>query len=175
MLDEAVRIGELLQKRGWWLAVAESCTAGLLSHLITEIPGSSAYFLGGVSAYADAMKQSLLGVRTQSLQRWGAVSVQVALEMAEGVRKISGAELGLSITGIAGPGGATLVKPVGLTYIALAAPGERRVWRQVWSGDRSFNKLASAQVALNYACAYLSGSAASGPSFRDSAALCSAF
>lgn len=174
MLDEAVRIGELLQKRAWWLAVAESCTAGLLSHLITEIPGSSAYYLGGVLAYADTMKQALLGVRAQSLQRWGAVSVQVALEMAEGVRHISGAELGLSITGISGPGGATPFKPVGLTYIALAAPGERRVWRQVWSGDRSFNKLASARIALHYACAYLSGSAVGALSVADATALSSA-
>ncbi|HUM35899.1 MAG TPA: CinA family protein, partial [Anaerolineae bacterium] len=85
-MDEAERLGELLQARGWRLAVAESCTGGLLGHLITEIPGSSAYFLGGVLVYADAMKQRLLGVRAESLQRWGAVSAQVALEMASGVQ-----------------------------------------------------------------------------------------
>ncbi len=171
MQDEAIRIGELLQRRAWRLAVAESCTGGLLGHLITEIPGSSAYFLGGVLAYADAMKQALLGVRAESLQRWGAVSAQVALEMAEGVRRVSGAELGVSITGIAGPGGSTAVKPTGLTYIALAAPGERRVWRQVWLGARSPNKLASAQAALHYVVAYLSGSPVTAFSAETAAAL----
>ena len=156
-MDEAECLGELLQARGWRLAVAESCTGGLLGHLITEIPGSSAYFLGGVLVYADAMKQRLLGVRAESLQRWGAVSAQVALEMASGVQALTGAEIGVGITGIAGPGGGTALKPVGLTYIALAAPGERRVWRQLWAGDRAANKASSARAALRYACAYLSG------------------
>lgn len=157
------RIGQLLRARGWHLAIAESCTSGLLGHLITEVPGSSTFFLGGVMVYADAMKQALLGVRAESLQRWGAVSAPVALEMAVGVKDLSGAEVGLGVTGIAGPGGWTTFKPVGLTYIALAVPGERRVWRQIWSGDRSANKWSSAQAALCYLYAYLSGSPSTCP------------
>lgn len=156
-MDDAVRLGALLQARGWRLAVAESCTGGLLGHTITEVPGSSAYFLGGALVYADALKQALLGVRAESLQRWGAVSARVALEMAAGVQQLTGAEIGVGVTGIAGPGGGTALKPVGLTYIALAAPGERRVWRRVWPGDRSANKQASVWAALGYVCAYLSG------------------
>ncbi len=156
-MNIAARVGDLLRARGWRLAVAESCTGGLLGHLITEIPGSSVYFLGGALVYADAMKQAVLGVRPESLQRWGAVSAQVALEMAMGVQKLAGAEIGIGVTGIAGPDGGTAFKPVGLTFISLAAPGERRVWRQLWSGDRASNKQASAQAALFYVAAYLSG------------------
>lgn len=156
-MDDARRLGVLLQARGWRLAVAESCTGGLLGHWITEIPGSSVYFLGGALVYADALKQAWLGVRAESLQRWGAVSARVALEMAAGAQRLSGAEVGVGITGIAGPGGGTAFKPVGLTYIAVAAPDERRVWRRIWSGDRSENKIASARAALGYVCAYLAG------------------
>lgn len=156
-IEAAVRLGALLQARGWRLAIAESCTGGLLGHLLTEVPGSSAYFLGGVVAYADALKQWLLGVRAESLARWGAVSAAVVLEMAEGIRSRTGAELGLAVSGIAGPGGGTAMKPVGLTYLALAVPGERRAWRYCWSGERSANKWASAVALLLCACAYLAG------------------
>lgn len=148
-------IGARLRARGWRLAVAESCTGGLLGHRLTEVAGSSDYFLGGVIAYANAVKTALLGVRPETLETWGAVSPQTALEMAEGVRQLTGATVGLSATGIAGPGGGTPLKPVGLVYLGLAAPGERRVWRHVWSGDRTANKAASAQAALEQLAAFL--------------------
>ncbi|MGC9399823.1 MAG: CinA family protein [Anaerolineae bacterium] len=154
-MREAYAIGPLLKARGWRIAVAESCSGGLLGHEITTVSGSSAYFLGGVIAYADEIKIALLGVSETSLRRWGAVSAAVALEMAAGVRRRTGAEVGLSITGIAGPTGGTPQKPVGLTYIGLAAPRERRVWRHVWNGERNANKQASAQAALAHLLRYL--------------------
>ncbi|RLC88466.1 MAG: hypothetical protein DRI37_05155 [Chloroflexi bacterium] len=154
-MDDAVRLGRALRRRGWRLAVAESCTAGLLGYHITEVPGSSVYFIGGVIVYADALKMRLLQVQETTLQCWGAVSPQVALEMAAGVCRLTGADVGVSITGIAGPGGWTSEKPVGLTYIALAVPGERWVWRHVWRGDRRANRESSAQAALAHLVKYL--------------------
>jgi PncC family amidohydrolase len=154
-MREAQDIAPRLNARGWRLAVAESCTGGLLGHEITQVSGSSAYFLGGVISYADDVKMNLLGVSEASLIRWGAVSAQVALEMAAGVCRCTGAEVGLSITGIAGPTGGTPQKPVGLTFIGLAAPHERRAWRHVWDGNRSENKQASARAALAHLLRYL--------------------
>ncbi len=154
-MREAYEIAPLLRARGWRLAVAESCTAGLLGYHITEVPGSSAYFVGGVIVYADALKLRLLQVQETTLHRWGAVSPQVALEMAASVCRLTEADVGVSITGIAGPGGWTSEKPLGLTYIALAAPGERWVWRHVWRGDREANRKSSAQAALAHLIQYL--------------------
>jgi PncC family amidohydrolase len=154
-MREAQDIAPRLNARGWRLTVAESCTGGLLGHEITQVSGSSAYFLGGVISYADDVKMNLLGVSEASLIRWGAVSAQVALEMAAGVCRCTGAEVGLSITGIAGPTGGTPQKPVGLTFIGLAAPHERRAWRHVWDGNRSENKQASARAALAHLLRYL--------------------
>ncbi len=151
------QIGETLRARGWQLAVAESCTGGLLGYRLTTVAGSSAYFLGGVIAYANAVKLTLLGVHPETLERWGAVSPQTALEMAVGVCRLTGATLGVSLTGLAGPGGGTPLKPVGLVYIGLAVPGERRVWRHLWSGDRTANQAASAQAALEHLAAFLVG------------------
>ena len=133
------RIGTRLTARAWRLAVAESATGGLLGHLITEVPGCSAFFWGGVIAYANEVKTRLLGVQEASLERWGAVSVQVAL----------------SITGIAGPTGATETKPLGLYYIALAAPGERRCWRHHFPGNRHENNQRAAKAALEHLARYL--------------------
>lgn len=155
-MREAYEIAPLLRARGWRLAVAESCTAGLLGYHITEVPGSSAYFVGGVIVYADALKTRLLQVQEATLHRWGAVSPQTALEMAAGARRLTGADVGVSITGIAGPGGWTSEKPLGLTYLALAVPGERWVWRHVWRGDREANRESSAQAALAHLVQYLS-------------------
>lgn len=154
-MREAHDIAPLLKARGWRLAVAESCTGGLLGHEITQVSGSSAYFWGGVIAYADDVKIDLLDVSEASLIRWGAVSAQVALEMAAGVCRRTGAEVGLSITGIAGPTGGTVQKPVGLTYIGLAVPHERWAWRYVWGGDRTKNKRDSARAALVHLLRYL--------------------
>lgn len=148
-------IGTHLLARSWRLAVAESATGGLLGHFITEVPGSSAFFWGGVIAYANDVKIRLLGVKEASLRRWGAVSVQVALEMAEGARQATQAEVALSITGIAGPTGATATKPLGLYYIALAAPGERRCWRHHFSGERHENNQRAATAALRHLALYL--------------------
>ncbi len=149
-MREVHAVARLLKARNWTLAVAESCTGGLLGHRITEVPGSSAYFLGGVIAYADAVKASVLDVDAALLRRWGAVSPQVAAAMAGGVRVRLGADVGIGITGIAGPTGGTAEKPVGLVYIGLALPRERRVWRHVWTDDRSENKVASARAALRH-------------------------
>jgi nicotinamide-nucleotide amidase len=116
-LEEAV--GRLLAERG--LAVAESCTGGLIAHRLTNAPGSSRYFLGGVVAYANEVKERVLGVRPGTLREDGAVSREAALEMARGVRRLLGADIAISATGIAGPTGGMPEKPVGLVYVALAA------------------------------------------------------
>lgn len=152
-----VRIGRLLRERGMTLAVAESCTGGLIGHRITNVPGSSAYYLGSVTAYAYEAKETLLGVRHETLYRHGAVSPETALEMARGIRRVLWADLGLAVTGIAGPGGGTEDKPVGLVYIALAAPDGEWVERHVWKGNRLENKAQSAEAALDLVWRYLEG------------------
>jgi nicotinamide-nucleotide amidase len=141
-------IGRLLQEKGWNLAVAESCTGGLLAHRITNISGSSAYYLGGINSYSNRLKMDLLRVPEAILTRYGAVSGETAQAMAEGVRHISGAEVGIATTGIAGPGGAVPGKPVGLIYLAVALPGLLKVERRIFPYDRIGNKEAAAQVAL---------------------------
>ncbi|MGQ9477425.1 MAG: CinA family protein [Candidatus Bipolaricaulia bacterium] len=151
-------IGALLRERGLTLATAESCTGGLLGHMITNVPGSSDYFLGGVVAYSNAAKERLLGVRAETLAKEGAVSEAVALEMARGARRLFGADLALATTGIAGPGGGTEEKPVGLIYIALVTPDRELCERHIWSSDREGNKRRSAERALELLLGYLSAS-----------------
>ncbi|MEN9217285.1 MAG: CinA family nicotinamide mononucleotide deamidase-related protein, partial [Gloeomargarita sp. HHBFW_bins_162] len=130
-------VGQLLSKRGETLAVAESCTGGLLGAMITEVAGSSGYFSGGVVAYANQVKQHLLGVPAEMLAEWGAVSAPVAEAMAKGVRERLDTTWGVSITGIAGPGGGTATKPVGLVYIGLAgADGKIASWEHRFSPER---------------------------------------
>ena len=141
-------VGPLLHARGATIATAESCTGGLIGSLLTDVPGSSDYVLGGVIAYADAVKQGLLGVRAETLDALGAVSQEVALQMARGARRLLGADYALAVTGIAGPTGGTPGKPVGLVYIALVGPGVERCERHVWDGGRLENKLYSARRAL---------------------------
>lgn len=132
------------------LAAAESCSGGGLADQVTEVPGCSGYFLGGVVAYDNSVKRRLLGVKASTLERFGAVSAQTAREMALGVRKRLGATYGVGITGIAGPGGGTKDKPVGLTYVAVAGPeGPVEVVRRRLHGDRSDVKDRSARVALH--------------------------
>ncbi len=151
----AQQIGVKLRGRQLTLAVAESCTGGLLGDMITDVPGSSDYFLGGVLAYSNQVKRSLLDVRAETLEIHGAVSSQCAAEMAQGVRRLLGCEVALSVTGIAGPGGDTPDKPLGLTYIHLSAPGCEQTMRVVWPGDRRSNKVDSARAALRLLLDYL--------------------
>ena len=150
-------IGEILRERKLTLAVAESCTGGLFGNLITDISGSSDYFLGGIIAYAYGAKENLLGVRHETLWQFGAVSRETVREMARGVRRAFAADIGLSITGIAGPGGGMPNKPVGLVWIGLCTyDGE---WSKsfYWNGSRVENKISSARAALQFIYDYLQG------------------
>lgn len=154
-MEEAVGQRLALQKKT--LAVAESCTGGLVGHRLTGVAGSSAYFRGGVIAYDNALKERLLGVRRETLEASGAVSEETAREMAEGVRDRVGADLGLAITGIAGPGGGTADKPVGTVCFALASDtGTVSRRYQLW-GNRDWVKLLASQIALDWVRRHLLG------------------
>ena len=150
-----VLAGEWLRLRGWRLAVAESCTGGLLGHLLTNVPGSSDYFLGGVIAYSNEVKMRLLGVQVETLEKFGAVSRQTVLEMARGVRQLLKADIGLSVSGIAGPGGGTAEKPIGLTWVGLSTAEDEVAWKHLWEGDRIHNKEQSAQAVLRHLVDFL--------------------
>jgi len=150
-----VLIGNLLRSHGWRLAVAESCTGGLVGHRLTNVPGSSDYFLGGVISYANETKVHLLGVSWGTLETFGAVSRETVLEMARGVRQSLSADIGLSVSGIAGPGGGTPEKPVGITWIGLSAKSYENAWQHTWNGDRISNKEHSAQAVLQHLVDYL--------------------
>ena len=143
-----VQIGHLLRKRALKLALAESCTGGLIGHRITDVPGSSEYFLGGVVAYAYEAKVALLGVSWDTLNTKGAVSQETVLEMARGARRILNTNIAVSVTGIAGPGGGTPEKPVGTTWIGLAAKEGEWTTLFQFSGNREQNKISSANAAL---------------------------
>lgn len=145
---EAV-VGQLLHHRGFTLSVAESCTGGLLGHRITNVPGSSVYFERGVIVYSNRAKEELLGVPSQLLAAHGAVSAPVAEAMARGIRQGSGSQLGLSITGVAGPAGGSPAKPVGTVFIGLASIDGARSHRFLLSGDRESIKWQSSQMALD--------------------------
>jgi nicotinamide-nucleotide amidase len=147
------RIGELLRHRHATLATAESCTGGLIGSLLTDVSGSSDYYLGGVIAYSNQVKEHILGVQPEVLATAGAVSQETALQMAHGVRHLLGADFALAVTGIAGPTGATPGKPVGLVYIALVGPGVELCERHTWKEgshvpDREWNKILTARRAL---------------------------
>lgn len=141
-------IGRLLTERGLKLAVAESCTGGLIADRITNVPGSSKYFERGVVAYSNEAKVQILGVPEELIKNFGAVSREVAESMAEGVRKISGADIGISTTGIAGPTGATPTKPVGLVWIGYSDKNETFAKEFRFGDDRLENKQRAAQMAL---------------------------
>ena len=140
------QIGPLLRKSALKLVIAESCTGGLVGHRITNVPGSSEYYLGSITAYAYEAKERLLGVNNATLVAYGAVSAETALEMARGARQALGADfgmdqmIGLSVTGIAGPGGGTPTKPVGLVWFGLSTPTGDWTWSHVWPGNRVQNK-----------------------------------
>lgn len=142
------QIGEALLRKGWRLAVAESCSGGLLSHRITNIPGSSRYFAGGVTAYSNRVKSDLLGIKPSLLKSRGAVSAEVALALARGARRELKTEVGIGITGIAGPGGDSPQKPVGLVFEAVVTPEEERVRTFHFSGTRLQVKRQAARTAL---------------------------
>jgi len=144
----AARVGERCLALAARIATVESCTGGLIGHAITEVPGSSAYYLGGFVTYSDEAKRAMVGVPAEVLEAHGAVSAQVAMAMAAGGRDRTGAEIGVSVTGIAGPDGGSPAKPVGLTYVAVADAAGCEVRRFVWTGSRAENKHASAQAAL---------------------------
>jgi PncC family amidohydrolase len=152
LLQASAQLGAALRAHGWRLATAESCTGGLIGHEITAIPGASDYYPGGVITYSDLAKEVELAVPRELLQAHGAVSQEVASAMAVGVRQRFGVELGVAVTGIAGPWGETLEKPIGLTYIAVARVGHPpAVVSEVWTFDRDGNKRASALRALELA------------------------
>lgn len=142
------RIATLLLEKKATLSVAESCTGGLVSHLLTNVPGSSDWYVGGVISYSNELKQGLLGVKVETLAEVGAVSAPVAKQMAVGARQAFDTTYAVSITGIAGPGGGTRAKPVGLTYIAVASPDKLVARRFAWHGTREANKQSSAETAL---------------------------
>ena len=153
-LDAAARrLGRTLTELGWQMAAAESCTGGLLGHVITQIPKSSDHFLGGIVSYSNAVKQELLDVPEDLIERAGAVSSDVAEAMTTGVlARFPVARLAVSVTGIAGPDGGTDDKPVGLTYVAAALrDGPAAVERHTWPHDRDGNKRASVLAALELA------------------------
>jgi PncC family amidohydrolase len=141
-------IAEGLKELSLTVSVAESCTGGLVGSRLTDIAGSSNYFLGGIIAYSNGAKVKLLDVRRETLAGHGAVSEPAAREMAAGVRKCFGADIGLAVTGIAGPGGATKDKPVGLMWLALAAEGIIQARSIRLTGDRLQNKAGAAEALL---------------------------
>lgn len=162
------QIGEWLRVRGLKLATAESCTGGLVGDRITNIPGSSDYYIGGVVSYAYEAKVALLGVSWDTLQTFGAVSRETVHEMARGVRKALGADISVSISGIAGPGGGLPDKPVGTTWIGIST--QEGDWARVFcfDGDRETNKASSADAALQFVLDYLMGSVPLEGDFRGS-------
>lgn len=148
-------VGNLLRAKQLTLATAESCTGGMISETITNTPGSSDYFLGGVVSYANSMKTSFLGVSSETLSSSGAVSRETAEQMATGIQSKSGSDIGLSVTGIAGPGGGTAQKPVGTVYIGLATKDKCRAHHFSFTGNREEIRLLSAYNGLNLIRKYL--------------------
>jgi nicotinamide-nucleotide amidase len=141
-------VGRAVRARGWRLALAESCTGGLISHLLTSHPASD-YLVGGAVTYANSAKTRLLGVAEDTLRGHGAVSAEVAAEMAEGARRLCEVDVAISVTGIAGPSGGTETKPVGLCYWAVSHPGGTAVRHRVFAGDREEVRLGAAYAALD--------------------------
>jgi nicotinamide-nucleotide amidase len=155
MSSLAGEIVDLLRRKGLTLGLVESATGGLISHLITNIPGSSDVYLGSVTSYSNDAKVRIVGVSADNIEQYGAVSPQVAEEMAQGGRRMFGADICVADTGIAGPGGATADKPVGLFYIGLSHEGGTFSRKHVFSGDREANKHAAAETALTWLKEYL--------------------
>jgi PncC family amidohydrolase len=148
-------VGALLRQKGLTLGVVESATGGLISHRITNVPGSSDYYKGSVTAYSNEVKIKVVGVREATINRYGAVSPQVAEEMARGGRKILAVDICLADTGIAGPTGAAPEKPVGLFYIGLSHKGGTYSRKHNFQGEREQNKQSATEAALGWLKEYL--------------------
>ena len=142
-------IGQLLKQKGKTLSTAESCTGGYIAHLITSIPGSSAYFTGSVVAYSNSVKENILKVKPETLNKFGAVSEAVVLEMASNVRKIFNTDYSIAVSGIAGPDGGTEEKPVGTTWIAIATPAKSFAKKFLFGDNRERNIVRTALTSLN--------------------------
>ncbi len=155
MTGLAQEVGNLLRQKGLTLGVVESATGGLISHLITNVPGSSDYYKGSVTAYSNEVKVKLVGVKEDTINKYGAVSYQVAEEMARGGREVLTADICLADTGIAGPSGATLGKTLGLFYIGLSHQAGNYSQKHNFQGNREQNKLDAAEVALGWLKEYL--------------------
>ena len=136
LLSLSSLIGSAMLNHGYTISTAESCTGGLLSHVLTGISGSSDYFMGGVVAYSNVIKEQVLGVQAKTLQAYGAVSEQTAREMAVGIRVKFGTDIGLSTTGVAGPTGGTLDKPVGLVWMGISISGKTDAFECHFAGGR---------------------------------------
>ena len=152
-----MRVGNKLTQRKLTIATAESCTGGLISHRITDVPGSSAYFMGGVVAYSYEAKAAMLHVTWETLNTKGAVSQETVLEMARGAVQALGVDIAVSVSGIAGPGGGTVEKPVGTTWVGLVTPDGEWARHFIWDGDREENKRYSSDAALDLVLDYLEG------------------
>jgi nicotinamide-nucleotide amidase len=150
-------VGETLRKRALTISVAESCTGGLIGHLLTNVPGSSGYFLGGMITYSNESKEGLLGVSSETLEKYGAVSDWTVQDMARGVRERLNSDIGLAVSGIAGPDGGTTEKPVGTVHIGLAANDEVLSKKYRFQGIREEIKLNAAMTALDCVRRYLYG------------------
>jgi len=150
-------VGNLLRQKGLTLGLVESATGGLISHLITSVPGSSDYYKGSVTAYSNQAKINLVGVREETIKEYGAVSSRVAEEMAQGGRRILDVDICPSDTGIAGPGGATDVKPVGLFYVGLSHKDGTYSRKHNFQGSRGQNKQKAAEAVLSWLKEYLLG------------------
>ena len=155
MAELAQEVGNLLRQKGLTLGIVESATGGLISHLITNIPGSSDYYKGSVTAYSNEVKIKVVGVKEDTINRYGAVSPEVAEEMALGGRRILASDICLADTGIAGPAGATPGKPVGLFYIGLSHQAGTHSQKYNFHGNREQNKRSAAEAALGWLREYL--------------------
>ena len=152
-----VRIGEALRENGLRLAVAESCTGGLIGHRITNVPGSSTYYMGSITAYAYEAKVRLMNVKWETLEAHGAVSDETVAEMALGVRRALAADIGVAVSGIAGPTGGTPEKPVGLVQVGLSSIKGTWTAHEVFKGNRNKVKEKAAEFALSYLLDFLEG------------------
>jgi PncC family amidohydrolase len=157
LLELARRVAAACREHKTRLGAAESCTGGLVGHVITEVPGSSDYFVGSLVTYANEIKVGLAAVPEQVLAAHGAVSAHVAKAMADGARQRLGVDMAVAVTGVAGPDGGSEAKPVGLTYVAVADADGDDVRRFVWASDRTGNKRLSAAAALELVVERLSG------------------